>query len=56
MGLFKALVRTVVNVAALPVDITLDAVTSIHDMVEDQPAHRTRSRIQQIKDEADTED
>lgn len=54
MGLFDAIVRTVVNVATLPVDIVKDVVT-IGGATTDQDKSYTAQKLDQIKDEAETD-
>lgn len=54
MGLFGALVKTVVNVATLPVAIVADVVTLGDVCGEDRGTFTTR-KLQQIKDEASDE-
>jgi hypothetical protein len=53
MKLFGQLVRTVVNVAILPVDVVKDVVSAPIDVGEGRPVgERTKDRIQKLKDEA----
>ena len=51
MGFFDALVRTVVNVATLPVDIVKDVAT-FGGIFTDQEKPYTVQKLEQIKDEA----
>ena len=56
MSLFGAIIKTVVNVATLPVDIALDAVTLPFDATgenQNSPGTRTRDKIETIKEDAD---
>lgn len=54
MGLFSALVKTAVNVVTLPIDVAKDALLVTGDIVDgDEPGHRTKAKLQQIKDDAD---
>lgn len=56
MKLFGQIIRTVVNVATLPVDIVVDAATSMVDVVEKgRVGDRTRDKIEKIKEEAQEE-
>jgi len=53
MSLFGAVVRTVVNVATLPVAVAKDAVYVMEDAASGQPlGGRTREAIETIKEEA----
>lgn len=51
MGLFDAIVRTVVNVATLPVAVVKDVVT-LAGATTNQDESYTEQKVQQIKDEA----
>lgn len=56
MGLFGALVRTVVNVATLPVTLPLAVTKDVFTMcgeLTDQDECYTKQLIEQIKDEAE---
>jgi hypothetical protein len=55
MGLFKALVRTIINVATLPAAIIKDAVT-LGGAATDQSKPYTVKKLDQIKRESDTKD
>lgn len=56
MSLFGAIVRTVVNVATLPVAVVKDAVMAPADAGEGRSVgERTAEAVQKIKDEADAE-
>ena len=54
MSLFRALVGVVIETAKLPLDVALDIVAA---PVDTDPGrgigHRTRDRLEQIKEEAD---
>lgn len=52
MGLFGAIVKTVINVATLPVDIVKDACT-LGGAITDQPEPYTVQKLEKIKEEAD---
>lgn len=52
MKLFGQLVRTVVNVVTLPVDVVKDVVMAPVDAAESDLAHRTKEKIEKIKEEA----
>lgn len=52
MGLFGALVKTVVNVATLPVSVAADVVTLGGDSVDGGKTY-TQKKLEQIKREAD---
>lgn len=55
MKLFGQIVRTIVNVALLPVDVAKDIVTAPLDVIlatDQEVGERTRERIQKLKDEA----
>lgn len=52
MGLFKALVSTVINVASLPVAVVEDVVT-LHGVSTDDGKSPLAKKLQQIKDESD---
>lgn len=53
MKIFGQIVRTLVNVATLPVDVAIDAATSMVDAVEKgRVGDRTRIKLEKIKDEA----
>lgn len=57
MSLFGALVRTVVNVVALPVKVAADVVMAPADAGSGQNVgHRTSEQVQKIKDEADDDE
>ncbi len=61
MGMFKALVRTTINIALLPVKLPIaiiaDTCTVLEDACwEDGVYNRTKGVVEQIKEEADTED
>lgn len=51
MGFFGALVRTAVNIAALPLDAAKDVVTLGGELTDEESA--IKQRIEQIKEEAD---
>lgn len=54
MSLFGAIVRTVVNVATLPLAVAKDVVFVMADAGEgDNPGRRTAAKLEQIKEEAD---
>lgn len=54
MGLFGALVKTVVNVATLPVAMAADVVTMGGDALEyENGKTHTRKHLEQIKRDAD---
>ncbi len=48
MGLFGSIVKTVINVATLPVDVLKD----VGDVVAGDPPRNISEKIQLIKDEA----
>jgi hypothetical protein len=50
MKLFGQIVRTVVNVAVLPVTAAVDAVALIADAADGEVAPRTREQLKKIKD------
>jgi hypothetical protein len=53
MKLFGQLIRTVVNIAALPVEVAKDVVMVVVDAAGNElPGKRTRERLQTLKDEA----
>lgn len=52
MGLFGALVKTVVNVATLPVDVVKDVVTMGGDAIDGGKTY-TQKKLEKIKEEAD---
>ena len=53
MSLFGQLVRTVVNVAALPVDAVVDGVMLMADASDGKLLPRSRRRLDTLKREAD---
>lgn len=58
MGLFDAIVRTVVNVATLPVTLPLAVTKDILTMggeLTDQDESYTKQLVEQIKEEAETD-
>jgi hypothetical protein len=55
MGLFGAIVRTVVNVATLPVDIAKDVIT-LGGAASEQDKPYTVQKLEKIKREADEDD
>ena len=55
MGLFGAIVRTVVNVATLPVAVTKDVLT-LGGSLEGKDTSYTEDKIEQIKEEADEDE
>ena len=55
MGLFDAFVRTIINVATLPIAIVKD-VTTIGGALSDQEKSYTAQKLDQIKDEAKSEE
>lgn len=52
MKLFGQLVRTIVNVAVLPVTLVHDVVAVMADAADGKIAPRTREQLQNLKDEA----
>ena len=53
MKLFGQLVRTVINVVIMPVEVITDVVTAPLDyVIPGEVGHRTKDRIQKLKDEA----
>lgn len=57
MSFFGALVRTVVNVATLPVAVAKDVIEAPNDAAMGHPiGQNTANKLQQIKDEADDHD
>ena len=52
MSLFAAIVRTVVNVATLPLAVVKDALT-LGGVVVDEPKSYTEQKLDQIKREAE---
>lgn len=52
MSLFGAFVKTVVNVATLPVAVAADVVTMGGDAIDGGNTH-TQKHIEKLKDEAD---
>lgn len=56
MGLFKALIRTTVNVVKLPVMLPVAIAKDLIDYsLADEPT-ATKELIEELKEEADTED
>lgn len=58
MSFFGALVKTVVNVATLPVNIVLDAATALPDattMTGQDVGERTKKNLEKLKEEASDE-
>ena len=56
MTIFGAIVRTVVNVATLPIAVAKDVVFVMADAGDgDSPGRRTVAKLEQIKDEADAD-
>ena len=56
MGLFGALVRTVVNVVALPVTLPIAAVRDTLDVMGGESPREVRRVVKQLKDEASEEE
>ena len=56
MSLFGRIVRTVVNVATLPMAVVKDGVMVLADGEDGEGAPRTKAKLQQIKDEAEDPD
>ena len=52
MGLFGKLVKTVVNVAELPLAVAKDVIT-LGGIVQDRTTTHTRELIEKIKEDAD---
>lgn len=52
MGLFGKLIKTIVNVAELPVAVAKDVVT-LGGVAQDRGQSHTRELLEKIKDEAD---
>lgn len=55
MSLFGAIVKTVINVATLPVAIAKDVIT-LGGAATEQDKSYTAQKIEQIKEEADEDD
>lgn len=54
MSFFGAIVKTVVNVATLPIDMAKDSVMLMADAADgDDIGKRTAAKLQQIKDDCD---
>ena len=56
MGLFRALVGMVIEVAKFPVAVAVDVVTAFPDACDPYGpgvGHRTKDKLEDIKDEAD---
>lgn len=55
MGLFGQIVKTAVNLTVLPVEMALDAASALPEAGEKPVGHRTRDRLQAIKDDVEDE-
>lgn len=55
MKIFGQIIRTVVNVATLPVSVAADVLT-LGGIVTEEPGPYTVQKLQQIKDEASEDD
>ena len=56
MGLFQAIVRTVVNVATLPVPVVKDVLGALPEAGDREVGSRIRAHLEKIKDEASTDE
>lgn len=53
MSLFGAVVKTLVNVACLPVEAVVDTLAVLPEAGDEKPFHRVRDRLQTIKDDVE---